>query len=106
MLYNLIILNHLLLHKGLKSTITKKIEDVGQIGLKEGSIDVFLKKVWQVHLKEEFGTQLNLNWLMYSLKEYERGGQFAAERGTYDYYTRKYKIQLLENKRNIIHLMK
>jgi hypothetical protein len=27
--------------KGLKSTITKKIEDVGQIGLKEGSIDVF-----------------------------------------------------------------
>jgi hypothetical protein len=43
--------------KGLKSTITKKIEDVGQIGLKEGSIDVFLKE-GVVHLKEEFGTSV------------------------------------------------
>jgi HJR/Mrr/RecB family endonuclease len=38
--YNLIIFIYFT-QKGLKVYITKKIEDVGQIGLKEGSIDVF-----------------------------------------------------------------
>jgi hypothetical protein len=42
----------------------------------------------QVHLKEEF--QLNPKLAnVFSEGVYEEGGQFAAERGTYDYYTRK-----------------
>ncbi len=77
--------------KGLTSGATRELEDLGKIGLKEGSLDVFEKKaatsipgkVW------EFVEPKIPNVLAEGV--YEEGGQFAAEKGTYDYYTRKYK---------------
>lgn len=77
--------------KGVVGSLTKTLEDTGKIGLKEGSLDVFEKKVagstsekiWDV-VKPKLTNVL-------SEGIYEEGGQFAAERGVYDYYTRKYK---------------
>jgi hypothetical protein len=71
--------------------LQKSLEEFGKIGLKEGSLDVFEKKVagsiaakaWDV-VKPKIGT-------MFTEGVFEEGGQFAAERGTYDYYTREYK---------------
>ena len=79
------------LSKGLTSGLTKDIQEVGKIGLKEGSLDVFEKKtvtglpakIWDF-VRPSVPT-------IFSEGVYEEGGQFAAERGTYDYYTRKYK---------------
>ena len=77
--------------KGIVGSLTKNLEDAGKIGLKEGSLDVFEKKaagsasekIWDI-VKPKLTNVL-------SEGVYEEGGQFAAERGTYDYYTRKYK---------------
>lgn len=77
--------------KGIVGSLTKNLEDAGKIGLKEGSLDVFEKKV--------AGSASEKIWDMVKPKLtnvlsegiYEEGGQFAAEKGVYDYYTRKYK---------------
>jgi hypothetical protein len=77
--------------KPLTSSLTKDIEEAGKIGLKEGSLDVFEKKgataisgkIWE-SVKPTLSNVLTEG-------VYEEGGQYAAERGTYDYYTRKYK---------------
>ena len=77
--------------KGIVGSLTKNLEDAGTIGLKEGSLDVFEKKmatstsdkIWDV-VKPKLTNVL-------SEGIYEEGGQFAAEKGVYDYYTRKYK---------------
>jgi hypothetical protein len=77
--------------KGIAGSLTKELETAGKIGLKEGSLDVFEKKaatgikdkVWDF-VKPKLANVL-------SEGVYEEGGQFAAEKGTYDYYTRKYK---------------
>jgi hypothetical protein len=76
---------------GFKSSLTKQIEGSGKIGLVEGSLDVFEKKVakglpgkvWE-SIKPKIPN-------IFTEGVYEEGGQYAAERGTYDYYTRKYK---------------
>ena len=79
----------------------KFAENIGEIGLKKGSIDVFeskastkfLDKAWD-RIRPAFG-----NALVEGV--YEEGGQFAAERGVYDYYTRKYKnLSNPQNKEN------
>ena len=77
--------------KPIKGGLTQELEGLGKIGLKEGSLDVFEKKaattipgkVW------EFVEPKIPNILSEGV--YEEGGQYAAERGTYNYYTRKYK---------------
>jgi hypothetical protein len=77
--------------KGVTGSLTRGIGESGKVGLKEGSIDVFEKKavtgvkdrVWDF-VKPKLPNIL-------SEGVYEEGGQFAAEKGTYDYYTRKYK---------------
>lgn len=77
--------------KSLTSTISNKVADAGKIGLKEGSLDVFESaaakgigsKIWEV-VKPKLP-------LVFSEGVYEEGGQYAAERGTLDYYTRKYQ---------------
>ena len=77
--------------KGLTSGAVKTVEDVGKIGLKEGSLDVFEAK-----LPATLGAKA-WDFVKPKLKNvfaegvYEEGGQYAAEKGTYDYYTRKYK---------------
>ena len=77
--------------KGVTGSLTRGIGESGKVGLKEGSLDVFEKKtvtgvkdrVWDF-VKPKLPNIL-------SEGVYEEGGQFAAEKGTYDYYTRKYK---------------
>jgi alkylated DNA repair dioxygenase AlkB len=77
--------------KNVTGSLTRSIGESGKVGLKEGSFDVFEKKsaagikdrVWDF-VKPKLPNVL-------SEGVYEEGGQFAAERGTYDYYTRKYK---------------
>jgi hypothetical protein len=67
------------------------IEGAGKLGLVEGSLDTFEKKAattirdkaWQA-IKPKIAT-------VFSEGMYEEGGQFAAEKGVTDYYTRKYK---------------
>lgn len=69
----------------------QQLGDIGKIGLAEGSLDVFEKKaaktiagkVWE-SVKPGVGN-------IFREGVFEEGAQFAAERGTYDYYTRKYK---------------
>ena len=76
--------------KGFTSSITRDVEEAGKIGLKEGSLDVFEKKttegipgkIWDA-VKPKIAN-------IFSEGVYEEGGQFAAERGTLDYYTRRY----------------
>lgn len=76
---------------GVKSSIVRDIEEAGKIGLKEGSLNEFeikapltIKgKIWDA-VKPKLPTIL-------SEGVYEEGGQFAAEKGVTDYYTRKYK---------------
>ena len=86
--------------KGITGTLAK-VGAAGKIGLKEGSIDVFEKKsatglgsrIWD-SVKPRLANVL-------AEGVYEEGGQFAAERGTYDYYTRKYKnLSNPNNKKN------
>ncbi len=77
--------------KATQGTVTQVVENAGRIGLREGSLDVFEKKaansirerIWDV-VKPRIAT-------VFAEGVYEEGGQYAAERGTYDYYTRKYK---------------
>ena len=77
--------------KGVTGSLTRELGEAGKITLKEGSLDVFEKKaaagikdkVWDF-VKPKLANVL-------SEGVYEEGGQYAAERGTYDYYTRKYK---------------
>ena len=71
--------------------ITPQLDGIGKIGLAEGSLDTFERqtaktiagKVWE-SVKPGVGN-------IFREGVFEEGGQFAAERGTYDYYTRKYK---------------
>ena len=71
--------------------LQQSIEGVGKIGLQEGSIDVFEKKAASTFAGKVWDNLRPYVATMFSEGVYEEGGQFAAERGTYDYYTRKYK---------------
>ena len=64
---------------------------IGKIGLKEGSINEFETKLAKTFSGKawEFARPKLKNVITEGV--YEEGGQYAAERGTYDYYTRKYK---------------
>ena len=78
-------------NKAITGQLTKELEDFGRIGLKEGSKDVFEAKV-ATGLKDRIWESVRpkvANVLTEGV--YEEGGQYAAEKGTYDYYTRKYK---------------
>jgi len=77
--------------KGVTGSLTRELGEAGKISLKEGSLDVFEKKA-AVGIKDkvwDFVKPKLANVLSEGV--YEEGGQYAAERGTYDYYTRKYK---------------
>jgi len=65
----------------------------GKIGLKEGTLDVFEKKLPQTFSGKawEFVKPKAIN--VFTEGVYEEGGQFATQVGVEDYYTRKYKNQ-------------
>jgi len=67
------------------------IEGAGKIGLQEGSLDVFEKKAASTFAGRVWDNIRPTVSTMFSEGVFEEGGQFAAEKGTYDYYTRKYK---------------
>jgi hypothetical protein len=78
-------------NKAVSGQITRELEDLGKIGLKEGSKDVFEAKV-ATGLKEKIWESVRpkvANILTEGV--YEEGGQYATEKGVYDYFTRKYK---------------
>ena len=77
--------------KGVTSSVERKIAEVGKVGLKEGSIDEFEKKVAKTIPGKIWDSVKPKLPMLFSEGVYEEGGQYAAERGTYDYYTRKYK---------------
>ena len=64
---------------------------IGKIGLEKGSLDVFEKKTAKTLSGKVWETVKPTlkNVLAEGLAE--EGGQYAIEKGTYDYYTRKYK---------------
>jgi hypothetical protein len=77
--------------KGVAGSLTKGIGEAGKVGLVEGSLDTFEKKA-----VTGLGNRLwdNVKPVLPNILSegvYEEGGQFAAEKGVYDYYTRKYK---------------
>ena len=77
--------------KGSTGSLTRGIGEAGRIGLAEGSIDTFEKKAVTGLGNKIWDTVKPVLPNILSEGVYEEGGQFAAERGTYDYYTRKYK---------------
>jgi exodeoxyribonuclease-5 len=77
--------------KGLTGQITKELEDLGKIGLKEKSIDEFERKTAKTISGKIWESVRPKIPNILSEGVYEEGGQFATEKGVYDYYTRKYK---------------
>ena len=77
--------------KGATGSLTRGIGEAGKIGLAEGSLDTFEKKAVTGLGGRLWDTVKPVLPNILSEGVYEEGGQFAAERGTYDYYTRKYK---------------
>lgn len=88
-------------NKAVSGQLTRELEDLGKIGLKEGSKDVFEAKV-ATGLKDRIWESVRpkmANILTEGV--YEEGGQYAAEKGVYDYYTRKYRnLSNPKNKEN------
>jgi hypothetical protein len=77
--------------KGVPGSIERTLEDAGRIGLTQGSLDVFEKKaISGLGAKVWDAVKPSLKNVL-SEGIYEEGGQYAVEKGTYDYYTRKYK---------------
>lgn len=77
--------------KTASATVTKSIADAGKVGLIKGSLDTFEKKSATTLGGKIWDTVKPSIPLVLSEGVYEEGGQYAAERGTYDYFTRKYK---------------
>ena len=72
-------------------SFVQELEGLGKIGLKEGSLDVFEKKAAASALGKVWESVRPKGADIFREGVFEEGGQFASERGTYDYYTRKYK---------------
>jgi hypothetical protein len=69
----------------------RQLGDLGKVGIKDGGIDTF-EKVAAKNIAERGWNFVKPKLpTIFSEGVYEEGGQFAAEQGTYDYFTRKYK---------------
>ena len=79
--------------KGVTSSTLSNFGNAGKIGLKEGTLNTFEKKLPQTFSGKawEFVKPKAIN--VFTEGVYEEGGQFAAQVGVEDYYTRKYKAQ-------------
>ncbi len=87
--------------KGITGTLTRDLQDAGKISLQEGSLDVFEKQVTKGFGNKVWGAIKPKVPNIFSEGIYEEGGQYAVEKGTYDYYTRKYKnLNNPKNKQN------
>jgi predicted NAD-dependent protein-ADP-ribosyltransferase YbiA (DUF1768 family) len=77
--------------KGLSGELTRHLEDAGKIGLQKGSLDVFEKKTAETIGGRVWDSVRPKIANILAEGVYEEGGQYAAEKGTYDYFTRKYR---------------
>ena len=77
--------------RAISGSLTQELEGLGKIGLAEGSLDVFEKKAASSLAGRVWDNVRPRGADVFREGVFEEGGQFAAERGTYDYYTRKYK---------------
>jgi len=77
--------------RAISGSLTQELEGLGKVGLKEGSLDVFERKTAESALGRVWESVRPTGANVFREGVFEEGGQFAAERGTYDYYTRKYK---------------
>lgn len=79
--------------KTVTSSALKDFGNAGKIGLKEGTLDTFEKKIPQALSGKawEFVKPKAIN--VFTEGVYEEGGQFATQIGVEDYYTRKYKAK-------------
>jgi predicted NAD-dependent protein-ADP-ribosyltransferase YbiA (DUF1768 family) len=77
--------------KGVTSSTLSDFGSAGKVGLKEGTLDTFEKKLPQTFSGKawEFVKPKAIN--VFTEGVYEEGGQFATQVGVEDYYTRKYK---------------
>jgi hypothetical protein len=77
--------------RGITSSTLSDFGSAGKIGLKEGTLDTFEKKVPQAFSGKawEFVKPKAIN--VFTEGVYEEGGQFSAQVGVEDYYTRKYE---------------
>jgi hypothetical protein len=77
--------------RGITSSTLSDFGSAGKIGLKEGTLDTFEKKVPQAFSGKawEFVKPKAIN--VFTEGVIEEGGQFATQIGVEDYYTRKYK---------------
>ena len=73
------------------NTITRNIDDLGSVRLKNGSLDVFEKVAPETKIGKIWESVRPTLKNVFAEGVYEEGGQFAAEKGVYNYYTRKYK---------------
>jgi hypothetical protein len=77
--------------KGVTGGLVKELQDIGAVGLAKGSLDTFERKTAGTIAGRAWNKVRPTLGNVFVEGVYEEGGQFAAERGTYDYYTRKYK---------------
>ena len=76
---------------GVTGALSREIADAGKIGLREGSIDVFEKKTAKSLSGRIWDSVKPTGANILTEGVWEEGGQFATEKGTNDYYTRKYR---------------
>ena len=79
--------------KGAVGSVARELEDTGKIGLVDKSLDTFEKKAAKGFGEKLWNTIKPAIPNILSEGVYEEGGQYAAERGTLDYYTRQYKAK-------------
>lgn len=77
--------------RAITGSLVQSVEGAGKIGLEQGSLDVFEKKAATTLAGKVWDGIKATGTDVFREGVYEEGGQFAAEKGVYDYYTRKYK---------------
>jgi hypothetical protein len=79
--------------KGVTSSALNEFGAAGKVGLKEGTLDTFERKIPETFSGKawEYVKPKAIN--LFTEGVYEEGGQFSTQVGVEDYYTRKYKAQ-------------
>jgi hypothetical protein len=77
--------------KGVTSSTLNNFGNAGKVGLKEGTLDTFERKIPETFSGKAWNVVKPRAINIFTEGVYEEGGQFAAQIGVEDYYTRKYK---------------
>ena len=77
--------------KGVTSSALSDFGNAGKVGLKEGTLDTFERKLPETFAGKAWDAVKPRAINVFTEGVYEEGGQFATQIGVEDYYTRKYK---------------